>query len=53
MLEKNQKEQFMTPQQFKDKTRNIANEKHIHPQVIQRYFMMEKFLNPHTKMTLC
>lgn len=51
MLEKNQKEQFMTPQQFKDKTRNIANEKHIHPQVIQRYFMMEKFLEKISEST--
>lgn len=51
MLEKDRKEQCMTPQQFKDKIRNIANEKHIHPQIAQRYFMMEKFLEKISEST--
>lgn len=51
MLEQDRKEQCMTPQQFKDKIRNIANEKHIHPQIVQRYFMMEKFLEKISEST--
>lgn len=34
----------MTPQQFKDKTRNLARKNNIDPQIVQRYFMMEKLL---------
>lgn len=34
----------MTPTQFKAKTRNFAMEKHLNPQIVQRYFMMEKLL---------
>lgn len=34
----------MTPKQFKDKTRQIAQERNLHPQIVQRYFMMEKLL---------
>ena len=34
----------MTPTQFKAKTRNFATEKHLNPQIVQRYYMMEKLL---------
>ncbi|EMF0063234.1 nucleotidyl transferase AbiEii/AbiGii toxin family protein [Enterococcus hirae] len=34
----------MTPTQFKAKTRNFAAEKHLNPQIVQRYYMMEKLL---------
>lgn len=34
----------MTPTQFKDKTGNFAGEKHLNPQFVQRYYMMEKLL---------
>lgn len=34
----------MTPTQFKEKTRNFAAEKHLNPQIVQRYYMMEKLL---------
>lgn len=34
----------MTPTQFKAKTRNFASEKHLNPQIVQRYYMMEKLL---------
>lgn len=34
----------MTPTQFKAKTRNFAMEKNLNPQIVQRYFMMEKLL---------
>ncbi|OTN77922.1 hypothetical protein A5886_003023 [Enterococcus sp. 8G7_MSG3316] len=34
----------MNPKQFKAKTRNFAMERHLNPQIVQRYFMMEKLL---------
>lgn len=34
----------MTPTQFSAKTRNVAREAGLNPQLVQRYYMMDKFL---------
>ena len=39
----------MTPTQFSAKTRNVARETGLNPQLVQRHYMMDKFLEKITE----